>query len=80
MSNSSTPHSSYYLDQQGRLVESENAQPNTRRLPSLEEAFRRISSSLGRQDDNLTLDSTFGKFVYFYILLTMYCDNYYYFR
>ncbi|XP_023248066.1 E3 ubiquitin-protein ligase MARCH5-like [Copidosoma floridanum] len=68
MSNSSTPHASYYLDQQGRLVGVEpsgNVNPNVRRLPSLEEAFRRLSSSLSRQGDHGTLDSTFGMFVCF---------------
>lgn len=72
MSNNSTPHAAYGLDQQGRLVRIEpgTSHSNISRLSTLEETLRRLSSNF-RQDD-LVLDSTLGEKTIFKTYKTFY--------
>jgi len=62
MSDDSMPHISYGLDSRGRIVRIESGitRANIRRLPSIEEALRRLSTNL-RSDRQVALaDSNNG--------------------
>lgn len=50
------PHISYGLDSRGRIVRIESGitRANIRRLPSIEEALRRLSTNLSRAERQLS--------------------------
>ncbi|KAJ8684285.1 hypothetical protein QAD02_020077 [Eretmocerus hayati] len=60
MSNNSTPHVSFGLDQQGRIVRVEpgTSHSNLSRLSNLEETLRRLSSNFMQEDSILDEDFT----------------------
>lgn len=55
------PHITYGVDSRGRIVRIESGvtRANIRRLPSIEEALRRLSTNLGRVDRHVN-DSSNG--------------------
>ena len=79
MSNNNVPHTSFGLDQQGRLVRIEAGASNTSaisRLSNLEETLRRLSSNLTNRPEEPTLDSTLGKHFLIIIRSYFYFVNY----
>lgn len=56
MSDDNMPHISYGLDSRGRIVRIESGitRANIRRLPSIEEALRRLSTNLSRAERQLS--------------------------